>query len=82
MAETRAQMLQREYLASLTAQPAPVVKQDVSGNYKDVVDVFWIYQRPFTLLFPVLPPRPMQFKIAWHEVNQIKYGQNKFLHAH
>lgn len=81
MAETRAQMLQREYLANLQNKPSAPAVVDHGENYRGKKDAFWIYIRPFTLLYPVLPPYPMKFTLCWHEINQIKYGNNTYHHG-
>jgi hypothetical protein len=68
-------MLQREYLENLQAKPPAPVKVDISFEYKDIVDIFWIYlRRNLRLLCPV----PYIYKLNWKEINQIKYGNNTY----
>lgn len=74
MAETRAQKLQRQYLEGLPDKPQPVKRVDVFKNFKDNVDVFWIYLRPAKIINPV----PYKSWVSWNEINQIKFGKNTY----
>ena len=73
MAESRAQKLQRQYLENLPDKPQ-VKRVDVSINFKNTVDTFWIYCRPAKTINPI----PYKTVLPLNEINQIKFGKNSY----
>lgn len=72
MAKSRSERLQQEYLDSLVSKP----KVDVSAEFKDISNHFWIYCRPNRMY-----PMPFKVNLPMTEINQIKYGSNTYSSA-
>lgn len=69
---SRAEHLQREYLANLQAA-APVKKQP-DREYGSAV--FWIYIRK-----NIFHKIPEALRLEMEQINQVKFGQNTYYHG-